>query len=460
MNRDDLIRTPLLDETGAALIRRLREHNDAPRWNYAVGDRLVRSDLSELAAFREALLSRRSAREMGPPADIVRRFAELRQAVPFLREHVASNADLESRWPSLPTTNRAMLAEKPWAFVPDDVDLERLVIYRTAGTTGHPIEVPHHPRAIACYSPLVECALRHYGVTIDPRRDEAGCFLISAQVKTYTYCTVLSGWNATGFAKINLRPTEWPATDSPRRYCESFSPPLITGEPVAFAELLRNGISARPKAAISTSLAMPDHLSARLRERLGCAVIDWYSMVETGPIAYACRLGNGHHILPHDIHVEVLDADGVPVPEGQRGEVAISGGRNPFLPLFRYRTGDEAAMQTGPCACGDPMPRLVGLQGRSPILFRAADGTPVGAVDVSRLLRDYPILRHRFAQRSDRSCSVVVRPRSEQPGPSKVQLVDALRSLMGELPIELSIDPSLGDDGPVVAYESELEMEW
>ena len=36
----------------------------------------------------------------------------------------------------------------------DDAALDRMVIYRTAGTTGHPITVPHHPVAIRCYEPL------------------------------------------------------------------------------------------------------------------------------------------------------------------------------------------------------------------------------------------------------------------------------------------------------------------
>ena len=41
-------------------------------------------------------------------------------------------------------------------------DIDRLVIYRTAGTTGHPITVPHHPYAIRCYEALLEFALERH----------------------------------------------------------------------------------------------------------------------------------------------------------------------------------------------------------------------------------------------------------------------------------------------------------
>ncbi|OAI52315.1 hypothetical protein AYO44_04710 [Planctomycetaceae bacterium SCGC AG-212-F19] len=76
---------------------------------------------------------------------------------------------LERDWPALPTTSRRHLALAPGDFVPGDEPLERLIISRAPGTTGHPISVPHHPRAIRCYEPLVEVALERHGAR--PRFD-------------------------------------------------------------------------------------------------------------------------------------------------------------------------------------------------------------------------------------------------------------------------------------------------
>ena len=100
---------------------------------------------------------------------------------------------------------------------------------------------------------------------------------------------------------------------------------------------------------------------------------------------------------------------------GQRGEITVSGGRNPFLPLLRYRTGDFGRLDHAPCPCGDPRPRIVDLEGRPVVVFRASDGTPVGPVDISRALRELPILRHAFVQHVDGSCELTVQPRPGGP---------------------------------------------
>jgi phenylacetate-CoA ligase len=457
---DPLERTPLLTEEGAQLLRQLREHPDAPRWNYAVGDRLIANDLPAIDHFRDQLATMRGRRLDGPPPPPVLNFlASLRALVPCFRRQIPPTIDLERDWSSIPTTSRRDLAAAPWEFVPDDIDLGRLVIYRTAGTTGHPIQVPHHPRAIGCYEALIERALLAHGVKLDLDARRAICFLVSAQVKTYTYSTVLSAWAGAGFAKLNLRPAEWPHEESAGRYFRAFAPPLVTGEPVSFAELLRMDIPVRPTALVSTSVALSPSLAARLRERFGCPVIDWYSLVETGPLAYSCPLGTGLHVLPHDVHVEVVRPDGAPAPPGERGEIVVTGGRNPYLPLLRYRTGDWARLDVQPCACGDSMPRLVDLEGRTPILFRSSDGTPVGTVDLSRLLREFPLLQHAFTQHRDKSCELVVRPLPDQPAPGPQEIENALRALLGSLPIEVRVDPHLGDDdAKVIPYTSAITL--
>ena len=106
--------------------------------------------------------------------------------------------------------------------------------------------------------------------------------------------------------------------------------------------------------------------------------------------------------MPHDIHLEVLRDDGTQAAPGERGEIAVTGGRNPFAPLLRYRTGDFGHVDYSPCSCGDPMPRLLDLEGRVPVLIRSSDGTPVSTVDLSRILREHPLLLHEFVLHADR----------------------------------------------------------
>jgi phenylacetate-CoA ligase len=453
-------RTPLLTPKGERMLRRLQEHPDAPRFNYATGDRLHREDQEQIEQFREALQTQRGPRPPGPPPAILQRIAGLRERVPWLREHIPAGIDLAREWPALPTTGRVDLARAPWDFVPDDEPLDRLVIYRTAGTTGHPISVPHHPLAIRCYEPLLEFALARHGARPEFTPETVACFLVGAQIRTYTYAAVLYNWAGAGFAKLNIRQTEWPNEGSQARYFKDLEPQFLTGDPISFTEMMRLDLPARPLALVTTSVALSPQLKQRLGERYRAPVIDWYSLVETGPIGYGCPLGHGYHLLPHDLYAEVLRPDGTPAPPGQRGEIAVTGGRNVFAPLFRYRTGDFGCMDHGSCPCGDPMPRFVDLEGRVPILLRSGDGTPVSTVDISRLLREFPLLLHEFSQRADLSCELVARP---LPGtvPDAGQIEQALRRVLGTVPLQVRFDATLGDrqEGKAVPYRSELLLE-
>ncbi|MEY3014499.1 MAG: hypothetical protein RIT45_3234, partial [Pseudomonadota bacterium] len=338
-------------------------------------------------------------------------------------------------------------------------DLERMVVYRTAGTTGHPVVVPHHPLAVAHYLPLVESALARWKVPFAPEAGAPAAFLLTAQLRTYTYATALSAWRGAGFAKLNLRPTDWPDADAPRRYLESFDPPLLHGEPLTFAELLRGEADLHPRWMLATSVSFSPALRDALVARFGAVVVDWYASVETGPLAFSAPDGLGMALLADDVHLEVVDADDRPLPildatcldgdgEPERGAILVSSARNPYLPLLRYDTGDRGRLLRAP----DGSLRLWGLQGRAALRFRGGDGTPVGTVDISRALREHPVgarlLAHRFEQDASGQCTLTLRA---IPGatlsPSDVADVrDAMHDVLAAAPLRVLVDDALFDD--------------
>jgi phenylacetate-CoA ligase len=456
--------SPLIDAEGLRTLDRLRQHRQAPRWRHQAGDWLQRQDLAALEVYRRQLGAERGRRQADAPSQrILRWLQEMWPKVPALRQRIPAQLDPAEHWSRLPTFGREDISRHPESLVPEDAELEQMIVYRTAGTTGHALLVPHHPRAAACYQPLIEHALARHGVAFEPQAGTVACFLVGAQVRTVTYPTVLAAWRGAGFAKLNLLPAEWQHPEDPHGYFASLQPTILTGDPISFAEMVRLRIPARPRAMISTAVAMSHGLKRRLSAHYGCPVIDWYSLTETGPIGYACPLGEGYHLLPHDLHVEVLERDGQPAPTGQRGEITVSGGRNPYLPLLRYRTGDWGRLDLEPCACGDPMPRLLDLEGRPPVLFRAADGSLVNPVDVSRVLRELPLVQHELHQGRDLSCTLVARPADGAGARLPDQLARALRGLLGDVPISVRLDPGLGnrpdDDAKPIPYRSELLLE-
>ena len=441
------------------MLARLKEHADAPRWNREVGDRLTGDDLVALDEFREELSTRRGVRGATVPAAILEWVMRRRPRVPWFSIALRGVGDAEREWSSILTMSRQELALRPWDLIPDDADLDTMVVYQTSGTTGHVLRVPYDPRAAAQNVPLIERALLHYDLRPDFDADQVACFLIGAQAHTVTYPAVVTAWREAGFCKLNLRAGEWPSARAVHGYFSAMAPVLLTGDPISFAELLRLGIVHRPIAALSTAVAMSTGLSRRLQEAYGCPIIDWYSLTETGPLAFQCRAGHFHQ-LPHDVFLEIVRPDGAPCEPGERGEVTVTGGRNPFLPLLRYRTGDFGRIEYSPCECGEVMPRLLELEGRPPVLFRTPTGEPVNPVDLSHVLRDYALVQHELVQRTDYSCDLVVRPVAGV-AIDLLELAANLSTLLGGVVVRTTINLTLGDkqSGKIVPYRSELFLD-
>ena len=87
--------------------------------------------------------------------------------------------------------------------------------------------------------------------------------------------------------------------------------------------------------------------------------------------------------------------------------------------------------------------------------LRAADGTPLGGVDVSRALRPFPLLAHQLHQHADGACTLRLRPLPATEVPV-ADIGAVLRELFQGQQITLSIDNTLGDMAKIESYLSDL----
>jgi phenylacetate-CoA ligase len=373
-------RFPLLTERSRALLRRLQQHAHAPRWTYQCGERLTAAGLADVQAFAARQRSERRGWKSGEtPAWVVEFIRRCRADVPFYRH-----------WPTedpLPTCNRDDLRREPWSFVPDSADVSELIVYRTSGTTGNLLHIPAHPVAPARYLPLFQTALGAQGVSL-VGGDRVSVIQVAAQIQTYTFASVSSYLDGAAFAKINLNPADWNAATDPVAFFDDCAPEIVTGDPWALEQLAALPLKTRPRGILSSATLLLPALRDRLRQRFDCPVIDVYSMNETGPIAFALPDSDAdeHEILPYNLFVEILDEAGQSLPPGTRGEIVVTGGINPFLPLVRYRTGDFGAI-----IFREGVPRLVGIERRKPVVFERADGQPVASISVTVALFRTPL---------------------------------------------------------------------
>lgn len=386
----DAERFPLLTPALEKTLKTYREHPAAPRFNYACGDRLTAEGLKRVRAFESQIKKRRPTAK-GLPPWIEEKVEEWLKRVPFYRERGGRVRDFEN----LPPVDRENLLATPWAFVPDGRALDDLMVYETTGTSGAPLGVMYHPEVPSMYLVLLRAALGAAGVDL---RGGPGVslLLVGAQEKALTFVSGSSYLDGAGYVKVNLKPSDWRRPEDRATYLSFCSPEVVTGDPVAFQELLDLKTALRPKALVSTSMALSAGLRKKLESAFHCPVVDVYSMTECRPLA--ASTGGDFEIIPSDVFVEILDDRGRPVPEGRRGEVAITGGRNDFLPLIRYRTGDQAALVRR-----GGRRFLKGLEGRAPVVYVGADGRRVPSIDIARALGTLSLPQYLLHQRADGS---------------------------------------------------------
>lgn len=143
-------------------------------------------------------------------------------------------------------------------------------------------------------------------------------------------------------------------------------PECLVGLPGQVAALARLAPELRPKTVLLSGDYLPPALRRSIEEAWRCEVFDHYGLTEScyGG-AVECRAHEGYHPREADLLLEIIDpASGLPLPDGESGEVVLTTLGRRAMPLLRYRTGDRAAMLPAPCACGSPLRRLGRIEGR------------------------------------------------------------------------------------------------
>ncbi len=403
LSAQDSERYPTLSEQGQRMLDFMREHPAAPAFRNGSGNKLLAAEVDELRNYEREVLDARIGWHHGEPPPWVAPFVARSFAnVPYCRAMGSPPLHFHDLTP----VSRADLAADIAAFVPDDVPLERMINFRTTGTTGHPLLIASHPLVAGRYLAFHKRALQRFGVVPVHGSGQVGVILLGYQRKCFTYVSVTPSMGESGLAKINLHPADWRNPADRARYLDAMAPEIISGDPISFSEYLTLPLTTRPRALISVSMLLLPGLRERLEQRFACPVLDIYSLNEVGPVAVYDAAAGGHVLLQHRLYVEILDPAGQPVAPGQRGEVVFTGGFNFCLPLLRYRSGDFASLRLG-----EDGPVIVGLSGRSPVRF-FANGGWINNVDITHALHALPIPHFGLHQEADGTVTLRLAPRA------------------------------------------------
>lgn len=132
---------------------------------------------------------------------------------------------------------------------------------------------------------------------------------------------------------------------------------------------------------VATAEQLFDFQRELAQEVLGCQVFEKYGSREIGTAAVECAQNDGLHLITESLYVEV---ESVPGYESMGvGKLIVTDLRNYAMPLIRYEVGDLAAIDTSPCDCGLPFPRLKNIQGRATDILYRRDGTPIAGLETT-----------------------------------------------------------------------------
>ena len=287
--------------------------------------------------------------------------------------------DWERFW-KLPFTTPEDIRENPESFVcVNPKEIARIITLYTSGSKGNPKRIYFTEADLLRTADFFEKGMQYLiapGDSITVYMEGPGRFSIG-------------GLQKEGLARIGsevtvhglIRDMAAAAADGEGRDC-------FIGVPSQMYGLASYAPWLRPKSVLLSADYVPESVKSFLETTWQCKVYTHWGMTETGyGGGVQCGAREGYHLRDDDLLIEVLDPQtGVPVKDGEYGELVLTTLRRRGMPLLRYRTGDLGRMLTEPCGCGCLKPRLDKVEGRLDDCMRLSDGTVLSMHVLDELL--------------------------------------------------------------------------
>ena len=261
---------------------------------------------------------------------------------------------------NIPFTSQDMIAEDPLGFVcVPPSDIERIVTLPTSGTTG-----PSKRIFFTNDDQDLTIDFFHHGMcTLVGEGDRVMIFL-PGKTEGGVGDLLRRGLERIGCEGIIYGPV-MDYTDA-MRALSTGGCTCVVGLPAQLFALSRLGAGIRLKTVLLCSDYVSETIKSALETTWSCEVFSHYGMIETGlGGGVDCHAHAGYHMREADLLFEVIDpVSGLPVRDGEQGELVFTTLTRKGMPLIRYRTDDISRVITEPCACGSVLRRFERVSGR------------------------------------------------------------------------------------------------
>jgi len=339
-----------------------------------------------------------------------------------------------------PTTSKADLRENyPFGLFAVPQDQVRR-IHASSGTTGKPTVVGYTEGDIDRWAGLVARSIRAAGGRPGHKVHNA-----------YGYGLFTGGLGAHyGIEKLGATAIPVSGGMTPRQIqlIQDFAPEVIMLTPSYMLTLLdefaRQGIdpaSTSLQVGIFGAEPWTEQMRSEIEERMDMHAVDIYGLSEVmGPgVSQECvETKDGLHIWEDHFLPEVVDPlDGVPLRDGEEGELLFTSLTKEALPIIRYRTRDLTRLLPG--TARPSMRRMQKITGRSDdmIILRGVNLFPTQIEEI--VLRTPGLAPHFQLELTTQgrmdalTVRVEARPDTtpERRGPASAELVTAVKDRIG-----------------------------
>jgi len=118
------------------------------------------------------------------------------------------------------------------------------------------------------------------------------------------------------------------------------------------------------KIIFSESEMLTQSHRAFIESSFGVEIFDDYSAYETLSITFECAY-HRHHVVEDRLYLEIVNDEGIPVRDGEEGNIVMTSFMEKAMPLIRYSIGDRGILNNSPCPCGRTFKTLKLTQGRT-----------------------------------------------------------------------------------------------
>ena len=243
----------------------------------------------------------------------------------------------------------------------------------TSGTTGVPIIMALSKRD----DKNIAAITARYLFSVGMREGDIlqSMFSASLAASGWAYYRVLDEM------KITLLPTGYGNTQRQISFLKRFGTKYVACTPGYLQHLISN-ITDFENICLEKAIILGEGISQKARDVIysayGLETFIGYGCSEcVGSLANECSCHAGLHIAEDYFYVEIIDPDtGLPVPDGEYGELVVTPLQQEAIPIIRYRTRDITRIIPGQCFCGRTHRRI------EPITHRIDDMIIINGVNV------------------------------------------------------------------------------